>query len=252
MMPTVTPLETASHADPTPPHSAGAPPEGARTEHPHASTPSAKAGRLTGSQSSADTSKIGDATTTLDAAQESAAIARVLAGDSDAYDVIVRSYMRRAFAVAYRILGHQQDAEDVVQDAFFTALERIDTFDTTRRFGPWFLRIVANHAHNQRASKSVRERGTGVDLDVVPGRSAPDRDAEGSDVMRAFHGAVARLAPRPRLIVQLVDVDGFTPAEAAEMLHLSPGTVRGYLFEARQVLRRALRMFVDVKETEHE
>jgi len=183
----------------------------------------------------------------LDAAAEAAAIERVLAGEVEAYDLLVRSFMRRAYAVAYRILGHQQDSEDVVQDAFFTALERIDTFDTSRRFGPWFLRIVANHAHNQRESRAVRERGIGVDTDTVPGRSAPDSDVEGVEIRAAFEAALDDLAPRPRLIVQLADVDGFAPTEIAGMLNLSPGTVRGYLFEARQALRRVLEPFKEMK-----
>src|SRR5256885_1669225 len=63
---------------------------------------------------------------------EAAAIVRVQGGDTAAFDLLVRRYMRPAFAVAYRVLGHREDAEDVVQEAFLAALANIRTFDTSR------------------------------------------------------------------------------------------------------------------------
>ncbi|MGH7634559.1 MAG: RNA polymerase sigma factor, partial [Gemmatimonadaceae bacterium] len=89
-------------------------------------------------------------------AEEAAILARVQRGDVSAFDAIVRRYMRRAFAIAYRVLGHREDAEDLVQDAFLTALERIASFDLTRPFGPWFFRIVVNRGLNARKARSVR------------------------------------------------------------------------------------------------
>lgn len=168
-------------------------------------------------------------------------------GDTDAYGALVRAYMRKAYAVAYRILRHQQDAEDTVQDAFFTALERIDRFESGRPFAPWLFRIVANQAHNRRDANAVR-RAEPLDDDVAPasyGTAAddPQRAAEGSELRDRFREALAGLAPRPRLVVQLSDVDGFAPSEIATMLDLSPGTVRAYLHEARHRLRDALAVF---------
>jgi RNA polymerase sigma-70 factor (ECF subfamily) len=180
---------------------------------------------------------------TLDPRAEAEVVSRVLAGDVDAYDLLVRAYMRKAYAVAYRVLASPQDSEDAVQEAFFTALERLDTFDQTRPFGPWFLRIVANQARNLRRSNAVRDsapldEGTAYDS----GRS-PDRAAADAELREAFTEALSHLAPRPRQIVQMADVDGLASTEIAELLDLSPGTVRAYLHEARQALRRILVAF---------
>ena len=78
-------------------------------------------------------------------------------GDNQAFDELAGRHMRRAFAVAYRILGQRQDAEDVVQDSFLTALLKLDTFDSDRPFGPWLLRLVANRAINARKARTLRQ-----------------------------------------------------------------------------------------------
>jgi RNA polymerase sigma-70 factor, ECF subfamily len=180
---------------------------------------------------------------TLDPRTEAVVVERVLAGDVDAYDLLVRAYMRKAYAVAYRVLGQAQDAEDAVQDAFFTALERLDTFDRERPFGPWFLRIVANHARNVRRSNTVREGAPLDESTAFDSGQTPDHVAEDSELRAAFRAALSRLAPRPRQIVQLSDVDGLASTEIAALLDISPGTVRAYLHEARQALRRILVAF---------
>jgi RNA polymerase sigma-70 factor (ECF subfamily) len=179
----------------------------------------------------------------LDAHTESETIARVLAGDTEAYDLLVRAYMRKAYAVAYRVLGHAQDAEDAVQEAFFTALERLDRFDRSRPFGPWFLRVVANHARNVRRSNTVRETAPLEEEIALDVRRTPDHVTEDAELRVAFRDALDQLAPRPRQIVQLADVDGLASTEIAELLNLSPGTVRAYLHEARHALRRLLGVF---------
>jgi len=183
------------------------------------------------------------AVVTLDQAAESAVVGRVLAGDVEAYDMLVRAYLRKAYAVAYRVLGHSQDAEDAVQESFFTALERLNTFDRQRPFGPWFLRIVANHARNLRRSNAVREGAPLDESSAFDPSRTPDHVTEDSELRAAFREALAQLAPRPRQIVQLADVDGLASTEIAELLDLSPGTVRAYLHEARQALRRILVAF---------
>lgn len=186
---------------------------------------------------------VSSAVITLDPRMEAEVVGRVLAGDVDAYDLLVRAYLRKAYAVAYRVLGQAQDAEDAVQDAFFTALERLDTFDVGRPFGPWFLRIVANHAKNVRRSNTVRDGAPLDETSAFDAGRAPDRAAEDTELREAFWHALGQLAPRPRQIVQLADVDGLASTEIAAMLDISPGTVRAYLHEARQALRRILVAF---------
>jgi len=164
----------------------------------------------------------------------------VQAGDTEAFDLLVRRYMRQAFAVAYRVLGHHEDAEDVVQEAFLAALASIRTFDTSRRFGPWLYRIVVTRGLNFRKARSRRTTEALEDAGVASGAPGPAADAEQAGLRATVAAALARLPERQRMVVQLFELDGFSGAEIATMLGISPGTVRWYLHEARQALRGML------------
>ncbi|HKT59915.1 MAG TPA: sigma-70 family RNA polymerase sigma factor [Gemmatimonadales bacterium] len=171
---------------------------------------------------------------------EAAAIRRVQAGDGEAFDLIVRRYMRPAYAVAFRVLGHREDAEDVVQEAFLAALANIGSFDTARRFGPWLYRIVMTRGLNFRKSRSRRAAEPLEDGGVASRDAGPAVAAEQAGLRDTVKSALAQLPERQRMVVQLFELDGFSGAEIAEMLGVSPGTVRWYLHEARQALRRML------------
>ncbi|HUR96366.1 MAG TPA: sigma-70 family RNA polymerase sigma factor [Gemmatimonadales bacterium] len=172
--------------------------------------------------------------------EEAAAIVRLQGGHSASYDLLVRRYMRSAFAVAFRIVGHQEDAEDVVQEAFLAALANISSFDTSRRFGPWLHRIVATRALNFRKARSRRAAEPLEDAGVASAGPSPDAAAEQAGLRDTVAAALARLPERQRMVVQLFELDGFSGAEIAAVLGLSPGTVRWYLHEARHALRGML------------
>jgi RNA polymerase sigma-70 factor (ECF subfamily) len=173
-------------------------------------------------------------------------VVRVQQGDRDAFDELARRYARRAFAIAYRILRHTQDAEDLVQDAFIAALDAIGSFDADRRFAPWFFRIVVNRALNASSARSTRERHVTVTNLWNNDAGAVDFDpAERSEIRHRFQQALAALPRQQRLIVELSDIDGRSSTEIGEMLDLPRGTVRWHLHEARKTLRSALAIVFD-------
>jgi RNA polymerase sigma-70 factor, ECF subfamily len=171
---------------------------------------------------------------------------QVQAGDTAAYDLLVRRYMRSAYAVAFRLLGHREDAEDVVQEAFLAALANIRTFDTSRRFGPWLHRIVVTRGLNFRKARSRRATEVLEDAGGASAAPGPVADAERAGLQATVAAALGRLPERQRLVVQLFELDGFSGAEIGAMLGISPGTVRWYLHEARQALRG---MLADLRES---
>jgi RNA polymerase sigma-70 factor, ECF subfamily len=160
-------------------------------------------------------------------------------GERAAFDALVRRYMRRAFTVAYRLLGSRPDAEDVLQDAFIAALTKLDTFDRHRPFGPWLLRIVANRSVNLRKGLAVR-RTEPMPPDVASRAPSPFDEAERSQMRAELERALAQLPEQQRWILELFELDGFTGPEIAEMLDLSSGTVRWHLHQARHRLRAVL------------
>ena len=175
--------------------------------------------------------------------EEAAAIVRVQRGETEQFELLVQRYMRGAFAVAFRLLGHRQDAEDVVQEAMLAALANIRSFDTSRRFGPWLYRIVVTRGLNFRKSRARRQTES-LDRDQFASReTGPAGEAERTALREAVQAALARLPERQRLVVQLFELDGFSGAEIAAMLGIPPGTVRWHLHEARRTLRGMLAQF---------
>jgi RNA polymerase sigma-70 factor, ECF subfamily len=166
-------------------------------------------------------------------------VERVRVGDQDAFATLVGRHMDRAFRIAYRLLGHREDAEDLVQESFVAVLEKIDTFQAGRPFAPWFNRIVVNRGLNAREARSVRRMDQIPETAASPG-SSPARHAEQVQLRERIDTAIAALPDRQRTIVQLFELEGYTGAEIAEMLDISAGTVRWHLHEARRTLREAL------------
>ena len=175
--------------------------------------------------------------------RDAALVRRVRDGDTAAFDEIVRAYMRQVFQVAYRVVGHREDAEDLVQDCFLAAFQYLDSYDVDRPFGPWITRIVLNRGANLRRSRA--RRATEPETDAVsPAPSALD-EATRAEARAKLEEVMATLNDRQRMIVTMFDVDGMTSAELGERLELAPGTVRWHLHEARRVLRGALARFIE-------
>jgi RNA polymerase sigma-70 factor (ECF subfamily) len=170
---------------------------------------------------------------------EAELVERVRRGEGSAFDTLVTRYMRRAFSVAFRVLGQREDAEDLVQDTFLVVLQRIDTFQPGRAFAPWFFRILVNRGLNARKARALRA------VDEIPETASstgpsPDREAERSELRDRLRTALAALPERQRLIVELFELEGFAGPEIAEILEISAGTVRWHLHEARKALRETL------------
>ncbi|HEX6927230.1 MAG TPA: sigma-70 family RNA polymerase sigma factor [Longimicrobiaceae bacterium] len=170
-------------------------------------------------------------------------VERVRAGDVEAYDLLVVRHMKRAYSVAYRLLGQREDAEDLVQDAFLAALEKIDTFKQGRSFAPWFYRILVNRGLNSRKSRSLR-RMDALPPEISDASRSPLRDTERAELKERLAEVLRTLPPRQKSIVELFELEGFSSLEIAEILGLSDGTVRWHLHQARAKLREALGPFV--------
>jgi RNA polymerase sigma-70 factor (ECF subfamily) len=172
-------------------------------------------------------------------ADEAELVERVCRGDAAAFDTLVTRYMRRAFSVAFRLLGQKEDAEDLVQDAFLLVLQRIGTFQEGRAFAPWFFRILVNRGLNARKARALRTADEIPESASSAGPS-PEREAERAELRDRLAAALGALPERQRLVVELFDLEGFAGPEIAEILEISDGTVRWHLHEARKALRQAL------------
>ena len=176
-------------------------------------------------------------------ARDAALIRRARAGDGAAFDVLVAAYMPPAFQMAYRVVGHREDAEDLVQESFLAAYQYLDSFDVERPFGPWLNRIVLNRGANLRRARTRRQ--TEPETEAVSTAPSALDESTRTEARELLTRALATLSERQRMVVTMFDVDGLTSTEIGEQLELAPGTVRWHLHEARRVLRGALSSYFE-------
>ncbi len=166
-------------------------------------------------------------------------VARARRGESAAFEALVRRHYRAAYSVALAILGNGMDAEDVCQDSFVKALEKLEECRQAEKFVAWLLQIVRNRARNYRDYRRVR---TAQPLDTISVASplSPDRDAERSELRGVLEAAIGQLSEVQREVVLLHDLEGWKHREIGESLGLSEGAARQHLFAARKKLRELL------------
>jgi RNA polymerase sigma-70 factor (ECF subfamily) len=166
-------------------------------------------------------------------------VQRARRGDEAAFEGLVRRHYRAAYAVALAQLGNQMDAEDVCQDAFVRALERLDEIRDPAKFAGWLLQIVRNRAHNFRDYRKVRAAQP-LEHAAASAPDNPGRDAERAELREELQSALDELSPIQREVVLLHDLEGWKHREIAEALEISEGMSRQHLMGARRNLRELL------------
>ena len=164
-------------------------------------------------------------------------LAQCRRGDRRALEELVHLTHRRAFALAYRLVGDRYEAEDVVQEAYLRMFRGLPGFREEARFETWMHRIVVNTAVS-----GLRKRGRFGDLmkDEVPDLSVPDR-AEQQAVRRdALERGLAALPAGQRTALILKDIYGLSCGEIGHELGIEEGAVKVRLHRARKRLRDRL------------
>ena len=187
---------------------------------------------------------------------DAAAVERTLAGDPEAFRVLVERHSRGLFRVAFRMMGNAHDAEEIVQEAFLRAYQKLGRFESRANFGTWLHRIAVNAALDQLRRRKIEDtrRATPspaeeVDApspaDLVPdGRPAPDRIALSSELQRKMRAAMSELSPAERTAFVMRHWEGCGIEEIAQALDLRQGAAKNTVFRAIQKLRQALEPFV--------
>ena len=166
---------------------------------------------------------------------------------------LVTTYGERAYRLATNITGNKQDAEEVVQDAFWTVARKIETFRGESAFGSWLYRIVANAAYQKLRGRQSRDRDLSLDeglpaFDVQGRHVGPiadwsarvDDHSVQTELRVALTSAIDELPPVARTALVLRDVEGFSNLEIAEALGLSVPIVKSRVHRARLFLRKQL------------
>ncbi|MEU4113627.1 RNA polymerase sigma factor SigM [Kitasatospora sp. NPDC028055] len=185
---------------------------------------------------------------------DAALLARHVAGDQEAFGLLVNRHRDRLWAVALRTLGDREEAADALQDALVSAFRAAAGFQGRSAVTTWLHRIVVN-ACLDRARRSATRRTSPLDedpqrLDRLVGTAEPaDSPVVRAEVQRELTAALAELPPEQRAALVLVDMQGYPVAEAAELLGVPVGTVKSRCARGRA---RLLPLVRHLRETDGE
>ncbi|MCK5578996.1 MAG: sigma-70 family RNA polymerase sigma factor [Planctomycetes bacterium] len=182
--------------------------------------------------------------------------------DRQAFNELVVKYQHRIFNLAYRMLGHHQEAEDVCQQAFINAYNNIKKFQKKSSFMTWVYQITVNLCHNYyrkniKQPKTQALYGNETTSDATSGQLSwgepgnpgnpgdnPQQVAQIKERDQLIQDALNTLNPELKSVIVLRDVEGHPYAEISRMLKCPVGTVRSRLTKAREELKDRLKNFV--------
>jgi RNA polymerase sigma-70 factor (ECF subfamily) len=181
---------------------------------------------------------------------ESALVAQAKAGDQAAFTELVNRYERKIYRLAKNITQNDEDAEDVLQDAFLKAYTHLDNFKGDSKFYTWIVRIAVNEAL-MRLRKRKADRSVPLDEPVELGEETvqreiavwednPEQQYSQEEWRRILDEAVDSLKPDFRTVFVLRDIEELSTEETAETLGISVPAVKSRLLRARLALREKL------------
>lgn len=184
---------------------------------------------------------------------DAAAVARVRAGDPEAFRELVERHSTRLFRLAYRMTRNEETAEDVVQEAFLKAYKRLSGFDARSSFATWIHRIAANCAVDvlRRRKRETERLGRPEALDDGPEPAAsdprPDRLAQSREMEVRLDRALEQLTPMERTAFELRHFEHRSIAEIGRVLGARTSATKQAVFRAVRKLRRELEPLMEVQ-----
>src|SRR3989449_4871706 len=198
--------------------------------------------------------KVGEPTS-----DEMALVNAAKAGDVGAFEELIRRYDRNVFRIAQHITQNREDAEDVVQDAFFKAYSNLAQFQEQSKFYTWLVRITVNEAL-MKLRRRRPERTVSLDEDIkteddsLPREIAdwspnPEQQYTQAELREILSKTIQGLPPGFRTVFVLRDVEGLSTEETASALDLSVPAVKSRLLRARLQLRERLSRYFQRRES---
>ncbi len=194
------------------------------------------------------------------AESDAIAIERTLAGDRDSFRILVDRHSHNVFRLAYRLAGNRQDAEEIVQEAFLRAYQKLGQFAARANFGTWVYRIAANYAIDRMRKRQKEEArretpspealdGTPQDpMSRIPDEApTPERLAQSVELRKRMELALDALSHAERTAFVMRHWEGCGIEEIAEVLKSNSSAAKNTVFRAVQKLRHALEPFLETR-----
>ncbi|GAC1448248.1 MAG: RNA polymerase sigma factor RpoE [Ktedonobacteraceae bacterium] len=166
------------------------------------------------------------------------------AGDQDAFAVLVQRHQRRVFNLVFRMLQQYEEANEVTQDAFFSAWQGLPSFRGDARFSTWLYRIAYNCALKQlEQRKRDNALQVAIQAESVDNDERIDVEIEAHDRQAIVREHLLTLPAKYRVVLILRHLQEMTYEEMAEILTMPIGTIKTHLFRARNLLKERLEAF---------
>lgn len=177
--------------------------------------------------------------------KDSAIIEKVLDGDVSAFEMLILKYQSKLFAASMNVVKNRELAEDVTQEAYLKAFQKLDTLKNREQFFPWIKRIALNVALNhfekeKRVMDVENEDDETSFFENISAGESPEELTVKEELHRYVRGFVDALPDKLRVVIVLREIEDMSYEEIAEMMNIPLGTVRSRLFNARQIIKDRL------------
>lgn len=162
---------------------------------------------------------------------------RCLSGEQAAARELFRREQRRVHATLFRVIGHNRDMDDLLQETFMQVFQSLSHYRAEAKLSTWIARIAVRVAY-----RYLQKRRSTVALEMIPDPAAPFEvpalRAVARDGVRRFYAAIDSLPPAARIAFTLHELDGRTMAEAAELMETTVTATKVRVWRARRALRK--------------
>lgn len=172
-------------------------------------------------------------------------------GDIESFELLISSYDKRAYNIAYRIMGNEEDAKDMAQEAMLRVYRSIKDFKGQSSFSTWLYRIVTNvcldelrRRKNDRhvsIDSTIKTEDGELHIELCSDKETPETAYERVEQRELIKEAIRELNDEYRSVIVLRDIQGFSYEEISNMLECSLGTVKSRINRARTMLRDRLK-----------
>ncbi|HEY6970547.1 MAG TPA: sigma-70 family RNA polymerase sigma factor [Candidatus Angelobacter sp.] len=185
---------------------------------------------------------------------DAAVVAQVLAGDKDAYRLLVERHTRSIYGVAYRMTGNEQDAEEILQETFLRAYKSLRSFELRSSFSTWLYRIAVNRcldflkAKKMTDAYQISEEPGGEEnereIQVAASNPGPDRLLLSAEARQKIGQAISLLTPAERVAFTMRHMEGKSIEEISKTLNVRASAAKNSIFRAVQKIRKELEPLV--------
>lgn len=166
----------------------------------------------------------------------------IRAGDTDAFETLVRRKTTKVYALCYRVIGNSEDAKDISQLVFLKLWENLEKYDPQYAFDTWLYRMVTNVAIDFMRNKQSRDNAVNSNLRLVKTAADPEQTVsmQRKEVENVFNEISTVLSPKQKTVFIMNQMEDLPSAEIAKILGCRESTVRNHLFNARKLMQAQL------------